>query len=239
MDEPRLAAFVGCCRFVREADAALEFHLVYDGQRLELRRRGDTKGLWVDRLEIERRLRGRFLLGRACGIRRNGGLSILDATAGLGIDGLALALSGQRLHLVERNPVLWALLVDLRERLGLVERVHLTLGDSLELLESCDAVYDVICFDPMFPGRSKRALPGKRMQYLAALLGDGTQPDEQIIGQARSRATSRVVLKRRLKDPQVGRPDWVIRGRAVRYDVYQGRAGSGERGSDQPSSNMA
>lgn len=205
-------------------------------------RRGDRKGIAVERQEIERRLQGQFLLGRACGIRRGHPLRVLDATAGLGVDGMALALSGQSVHLVEREPALWALLTNLLRRFGPVSGdVRLTLDDARALLARSDEVYDVVYFDPMFPPRSKTALPGKRMQYLAALLGEASPIDTVTIELARSRARSRVVLKRRAKDPVLGRPDWTIRGRAVRYDVYRGTAadpGAPGRG-DQPSSRMA
>jgi len=194
----------------------------------------------VDRLEIERRLRGRFLLGQACGTRRDRPLSILDATAGLGIDGIALALSGQRVHLVERHPLVWALLVDLLGRLGFgSDDVRLTLGDSSDVLERSRDRYDVIYIDPMFPARTKKALPGKRMQYLAAMLGDSVQPGPLEVERARERAVKRVVLKRRARDPVIGLPDWTIRGKAVRYDVYRGEAGGHDAGEHQPSSSMA
>lgn len=236
-DEARLGAYADRFRLARVADGVDEFHLAYDGTKLELIRRGDAKGLWVDRTEIERRLTGPFLLGRACGMRQGWGMRLLDATAGLGVDGLSLALSGQQVHLVERNPLLWALLHDLLDRLGAVASgARLTHGDSRELLGDGGDRYDVIYFDPMFPARAKTALPGKRMQYLAALLGEGMPLDEGTIEQARERASSRVVLKRRARDPQLGRPDWTIRGRSVRYDVYRGR---GTTADGQPSSRMA
>ena len=85
-------------------------------------------------------------------------------------------------------------------------------------------VYDVIYFDPMFPPRRKSALPGKRMQYLGELLGEGEAFDTGLIPKALQRARSRVVLKRRLKDPVTLRPDWTLRGRSIRYDVYRGLA---------------
>ncbi len=222
---------------VRAANGPAEFHLRYGNRRLELVRRGDARGLAVERAEIERRLRGPFLLGRACGIRKGTRLRVLDATAGLGIDGLALVLAGQEVHLVERHPVLWALLGDLLDRLGgEVVGARLTLGDSRLLLEQNHDSFDVICFDPMFPARGKTALPGKRMQYLAALLDEETTLDEDDIELAKERAGSRVVLKRRARDPVIGRPDWTIRGRSIRYDVYRGRRPAA---TDQPSSSMA
>lgn len=185
-------------------------------------RRGDRRGVWVESPEIRRRLQGDFLLGRACGLRRGYPQRILDATAGLGVDGLALALAGAQVHLVERDAVLWALLHNLLERLE-IPGVELTRGDAGKILAG-DTCWDVVYFDPMFPARGKTALPGKRMQYLAALLGEGDAFDQPLLAAAREKATARVVLKRRLKDTPLADPDWSIRGRSVRYDVYRGRA---------------
>lgn len=208
-------------------DADQDFHLRYHAGVLALEKGVDRGGVFIEDREVQRRLEGDFALGRACGIRRNVVLDILDATAGLGVDGLALALAGQRMVLMERNEALWAMLDNLIERLAL-DNARALLGDSAELILSEEdphnGFFDVVYFDPMFPPRSKKALPGKRMQYLTALLEDAAPFDETLIDSAKSRARSRVVLKRRLKDPVVGRVDWQIRGRAVRYDVYRGLA---------------
>lgn len=198
-----------------------QFFLRLDAGILRLCFGEDVRGVWVEPDEIKRRLKGDFLLGRACGISRARSLTILDATAGLGVDGMALWRTGQRVHLVEREPVLAALLVNLLRRLNAVD-VELTTADSVPLLK-LERSYDVIYFDPMFSPRHKSALPGKRMQYLNGLLRDEEEFETALISLAQSKARSRVVLKRRAKDPVSVKPDWSIRGRAVRYDVYQGR----------------
>ena len=84
---------------------------------------------------------------------------------------------------------------------------------------------------PMFPAHGKTALPGKRMQVTRALPGAETDmsTDELLcwIEAGRTAARRRVVLKRRLKDPVVGSPDWQIKGRSVRFDVYRGTGSPG------------
>ena len=208
-------------------DADQGFRLRYHAGVLALERGGDRGGVFIEGREVQRRLKGDFALGRACGIQRNVVLEILDATGGLGVDGLALAVAGQRMVLMERNEALWAMLDNLIERLAL-DNARAVLGDSAELILNDEVphngLFDVVYFDPMFPPRNKTALPGKRMQYLEALLENTAPFDQKLIDVAKSRARSRVVLKRRLKDPVVGRVDWQIRGRAVRYDVYRGLA---------------
>lgn len=203
------------------------FYLAFEEDRLELRQAGDRQGIWVSSEEIDRRLAGQFLLGRACGLPAPG-LHILDATGGMGVDALALARKGARVDVAEREPMLWALLKDLIRRVGVAE-VTAILADSAELMAG-DARYDVIYLDPMFPARRKKALPGKRMQYLGALLADSAMEssddpfDIRLVELARCHARSRVVLKRRLKDPAAIPPDWSLKGRSVRYDVFRGLA---------------
>jgi 16S rRNA (guanine1516-N2)-methyltransferase len=203
------------------------FYLSFEEECLQLRQAGDTRGIWVSGEEIERRLAGQFLLGRACGLPAPG-LHVLDATGGMGVDALALARKGARVDVAEREPMLWALLKDLIRRVGVAE-VTAILADSAELMAG-DARYDVIYLDPMFPARRKKALPGKRMQYLGALLADSGMEsadgpfDVSLVQLARRHARSRVVLKRRLKDPAVIPPDWSLKGRSVRYDVFRGLA---------------
>jgi 16S rRNA G966 N2-methylase RsmD len=199
------------------------FLLWFDGRQLELRRSGDRKGVSVAGTEVRRRLEGDFLLGRACGISRSAPQSILDGMGGLGIDGLALAAAGNRVTIVEREAPLWAMILDLRNRVGLTEEVTVILGELSDVLAKTTEVFDVVYLDPMFVSRGKKALPGKRMQYLSALLENSGEHDAGLIERARERS-HRVVLKRRLKDPVDIEPDWQIRGRAVRYDVYRGLA---------------
>ena len=211
-------------QIVRKPGGREPFHLAYEHGVLRLVKQGDRKGIWVEDGDIRRRLAGDFLLGRACGIRSGQRLSILDATAGMGLDGLALVRAGQSVHLLEREPALWALLGNLLERLALsAPDVRLSLKDSREEL-SQGGEYDVVYLDPMFPPRSKSALPGKRMQYLAELLGGGEPVDVHLIDSARDAARMRVVVKGRVKDAPPVTPDWSIRGRSVRYDVYRGLA---------------
>lgn len=215
-------------RWVADPD---ELHLGYRDGVLRLCRGADVRGIHVQREDVQKRLKGDFLLGRACSGNTRQGLRILDAMAGLGTDGLALALRGHHVTFVERNTVLWALLYDLLQRVD-IPGPALHLGDCRKLLEAQDGSaeqFDVIYLDPMFPQRSKRALPGKHMQYVSLLLGEeaenGSQLDAEalpaLIRAARGVAGSHVVLKRRRTDPVVGAPDWQLKGRSVRYDMFR------------------
>ena len=87
------------------------------------------------------------------------------------------------------------------------------------------AAFDVVYLDPMFGEHPKTALPGKAMQALAGLVAE-TPVHEivELIDEARGVASSRVVVKRRANAEVLGQPDWRIRARSVRFDVYRGAA---------------
>ncbi len=218
-------------RFVLEpakatSGADSEFSLWAIGDHLELRRPGEKQGLWMRAADLDRRARGGPELLRACGLSGQVGefvgVRVLDAMAGWGLDGLLLARMGCSLVMVEKHPIVHALLEDFARRVDL-PAVHAYCGDGFAWLDGSQT-FDVIYLDPMFPERRKRALPGKRMQYLAALAKEDPRSINRWLEAGLGNASGRVVLKRRLRDPEVAVPDWQITGRTVRYDVYRGQA---------------
>ncbi|MEZ5558364.1 MAG: class I SAM-dependent methyltransferase [Pseudomonadales bacterium] len=197
------------------------FFLWAEDDHLELHRGADRSGVWIPIAELERRARQVPELVRACGIGGAPSLEVVDATAGLGVDGVTLALLGAQVTLLERHPAAYVLASDLVRRAAVSAGTALT--EAGAYLRNCAPV-DVVYLDPMFPERRKRALPGKRMQYLAALVGADPLTPAELLLAARGAARQRVVLKRRRHDPVLERPDWQILGRTVRYDVYRGSA---------------
>lgn len=172
--------------------------------------------------ELERRSLQGGALARACGVRQGESLDVLDVMAGWGVDSLVLAARGCRVRMVETHAALAALAEDLVRRSGCAG-ADVVQGDGMAALEASPPV-DVVYLDPMFPDRSKDALPGKRLQWLADLTAPDPRPLETWLRVAADRARRRVVLKRRRRDPAVLTPDWQISGRTVRYDVFRGRA---------------
>lgn len=212
---------VECDAPPRETDG---FHLWAANDRLELRqgRGGRVAALWIGLEEVRRRAQQGSELRKACGEPGAGG-KLLDPMGGWGIDALVLAGRGWQVEVVERHPAVSALQQDLVRRSGAVG-VHCRCADGFEVLTASTGV-DVVYLDPMFPERRKRALPGRRMQWLAQLARQDARPLAQWLELARAASRGRVVLKRRRTDPQVSAPDWQIVGRTVRYDVYRGAAG--------------
>jgi 16S rRNA (guanine1516-N2)-methyltransferase len=157
---------------------------------------------------------------RACKPEKN--MQILDTTAGWGRDAAVLSSFGASVLMLERQPIMAALLADALERLE-----PNTL--SLSLVNQDAKVYlnallpedypHVIYIDPMHPLRQKSALVKKDMQILQQLFG----PDEDVsalIHLACKRAQLRVVVKWPQRLPPLLKPSHSIEGKTVRFDVY-------------------
>ncbi len=169
-------------------------------------------------------------LARAAGLRQGHTPHVIDATGGLGRDAFVLASLGCEVTLLERQPVIAALLEDGLKRARAADgrageaarRITLIHADAIIWLASRSApVAEVIYLDPMYPPRSKSALPGREMRVLHLLAG----ADEDIpalLEAALAAAGRRVVLKRpRLAPQAVGpAPETSLTGKSTRFDLY-------------------
>jgi 16S rRNA (guanine1516-N2)-methyltransferase len=160
---------------------------------------------------------------RAC--KPGPGLKIIDATAGWGRDAAVLASFGAEVLMLERQPILAALLQDALNRQDEHSsqrlKLKLTHVDAKTYLEnlSINDYPDVIYIDPMHPERQKSALVKKELQLLQQLIG----PDEDalaLLELARTRVRSRVVMKWPQHLTPLLPPSSTIIGKTVRFDIY-------------------
>lgn len=227
-------------------DPAHEFHLQLvaldrpPGFRLQLQARGaDAPGpIYAEFAEGALGHRRRFgggrgqPLARAAGLKKGANPRVLDVTGGLGRDGFVLACLGCPVTLVERSPVVAALLANALERARhheelkpVIERVSVIEADALQTLESlCARLHpEVIYMDPMYPHRTKSALVKKEMRIFRRLVGD--DPDAAaLLASARRCVAGRVVVKRPRGAPPLGngKPAFDISSKNTRFDVYVG-----------------
>ncbi|MEQ8407603.1 MAG: class I SAM-dependent methyltransferase [Gammaproteobacteria bacterium] len=176
-------------------------------------------------------------LGKAVGIKPGYRPTILDATAGLGKDSFLLASQGCQVTLLERSPVIHALLTDafaraagLEQLAAVMARLQLLAGD-FRYSQTKDSSYDVVYLDPMFPVTGKTARVKKSMQLLQGFLQQAEESlteaqrqdeERQLLQTARSMARKRIVVKRaKLSHDLAGAaPDISFRGKSNRFDVY-------------------
>ncbi len=162
-------------------------------------------------------------MARAFGLHRGGAPRVLDATAGLGRDSAVLAGLGCRVSLLERVPVLHALLADAAGRLGAQGPLRLLPCQDAQAYWAShpDEHPDIVYLDPMYPARGKAALARKEAQVLRALAGEDTDADA-LLAPALAQARERVVVKRHPKAPWFAerKPSHSLAGSRARYDVY-------------------
>jgi len=170
-------------------------------------------------------------IAKAIGLKHGFTPHVLDATAGLGRDAFVLATLGCQLTLMERTPVVAALLHDGIERAKLNVDVgeiakQMSLIHASSINEMSLAVQpDVIYLDPMYPHREKSAQVKKEMRVFQSLVGEDLDADE-LLAPALKLAKYRVVVKRPSYAPPLAnkKPSMMIKMKKNRFDVYVNQA---------------
>lgn len=212
--------------------------LVLTEHQLELRQLDDPKlgAVFVDfasdALTFRREHGGgrKEAIAKAVGIKGQALPVVLDGTAGLGRDAFVLASLGAKVMMIERSPVVAALLSDGLHRAQfeqdlqdwLPQRMQLFAGDSEQQLNDWQQQQpDVVYLDPMFPHRKKSALVKKEMRLFQQLLGPDEDADS-LLSPALALAKNRVVVKRPESAPFLAQrePNMAIKGKKHRFDVY-------------------
>ena len=223
---------------VSEDTEGAELLLVLTAERLELYDTG-TVGqgpVYADFVGGTSAHRRRFGGGRgqplakAIGLKHGRSPLILDATAGLGRDAFVLASLGCELVMLERSPVIAALLHNgLKRALADPEihtiacRMRFFCTDAVDYLTGMvpSQQPDVIYMDPMYPHRDKSALVKKEMRLFRRIRGEDGD-SAALLSAARQNASHRVVVKRPVGAEWVGgeKPTMAIKSPNTRYDVY-------------------
>lgn len=160
-------------------------------------------------------------LAKAIGLKSGNNPTVLDATAGLGKDSFILANLGCQVQMLERSPVIAALLYDGLQRLNSSLSLQLIHQDAQNWLSTSSSKPDVIYLDPMYPHRKKSALVKKEMQILQTIIGADID-SSALLTIALNSANKRVVVKRPkwatgLNDIP---PTFCINSVNTRFDVY-------------------
>ena len=238
-ESDNLEAFQAVCdkwQLRHDPDAILA--LVQTPERLELRKLDEPKlgAIAVNFVDGTMAHRRKFGGGRgeavakAVGIKGDYLPSVIDATAGLGRDAFVLASVGCKVQLIERNPVVAALLEDGLKRayqdpeIGEFMQSRMVLlpfNTITEYAESGLEAVDVVYFDPMFPHKQKSALVKKEMRVFQNLVGADLDSDD-FFPAAKQVARKRVVVKRPDYAPFIAdqKPDFSQTTKNHRFDVY-------------------
>ncbi|GHF89347.1 class I SAM-dependent methyltransferase [Thalassotalea marina] len=213
----------------------IDYVLQVNLQHLELIKVDEPKlgAIKVDFVEGASAHRRKFGGGRGQDIAKAVGLKhgftphVLDATAGLGRDAFVLASLGCTVSLMERNPVVAALLDNGLERAKLspdtaeiAQRMSLVHASSIDNMPTVTDI-DVVYLDPMYPHREKSAAVKKEMRVFQSLVGEDLDSDD-LLTPAIALANYRVVVKRpSYAEPLANqKPSTSIKMKKNRFDVY-------------------
>ena len=176
-----------------------------------------------DKINYNRKILAKDPFLRAIGKSRN---RVLDLSAGLGIDAVFLAQNGHQVVALERNPLLYLLLnmAARRSKRLLNSPLKFEFSEGVSYIEKNvrPSDFDCIYFDPMFPDKSKKALPKQEMVLFRQLVG--SDHDAQTVVLAALSTKTRVVVKRPIGSvPIVAKPSNSFESKLVRFDIYEGK----------------
>lgn len=154
---------------------------------------------------------------------------VIDATGGLGKDGLMLAMMGCKVWMCEAHPLLYPLVQDALKRAALEakfdflnhqDQFRFFPEDAKNILAKLAVLPqterpDILYLDPMFPARKKSSLVKKEMQWLKAIHDmpiesfrsdrehgfTGLTSETNLFELALKTATKRVIVKRPVHAP--------------------------------------
>ncbi len=169
-------------------------------------------------------------VAKAIGIKGKQSVSVLDCTAGMGTDSFIMACVGANVCMLERSPIIAALLENgltraLDQGVDVCANMQLIQQDAIDYLQSdLSPKTDVVYLDPMFPHKKKSALVKKEMQAFQLLLGPD-QDSESLLSAAITFSPKRIVVKRPASAPNLDNrqgkvPNTVINSKKHRFDVY-------------------
>ncbi len=150
------------------------------------------------------------------------GAKILDITAGWGRDAMVMAQAGGHLTLLEKNPLMAAMLFQAHQSLNdlkLQSNIKCVWADAHDYLKTTTEKPDVIYIDPMHPERQKTALVKKHLQVLQQLVPPN-EDVEALIQLALQNVLKRVVVKWPEKQSAHFKPTYSVHGKTIRFDVY-------------------
>ncbi len=166
------------------------------------------------------------LIARAIGLKKYSHPRVIDLSAGLGRDGFVLADLGCEVVMLERSPIIAALVEDAIARASQQQwfqplKLMLQQSNAAEFLNSLNNKPQIIYYDPMYPPDNKSALAKKEMRMLRQVVGDD-KDSPQVLELALQHATHRVVVKRPRHAAAIAgpKPTLSYEGKSSRFDAY-------------------
>ena len=162
------------------------------------------------------------------------GAKILDCTAGFGRDSFILAKYGFNVTMIEKSPITILLLKNgirkIAQKFKINDRLNLLYGDSYEFLRLSNELYDYIYIDFMFNKFKNSSLSSKNDEALKLITND-RENRVRLLDIAKDKCKYRVVVKNHKHLPSIDNinPDYQVKTKLLRYDIFLAKNGSTKR----------
>ena len=210
----------------------LEFELLNDGLIVNLSQEPGNihyKHSYIEPHFFKRAQQSNQALLKSCNNKQRNIKTILDLTAGWGMDSFILACHGQSVTAIEQNQLVHMISLYSLKRaraekrsMAAANRISMIHSNSADFLQNWEnlAQYDCIYLDPMFPEHKSSAKSAKSLQILQKLTQN--RDIQACFELALTKASKRVVVKCPAKSSSLFdiKPDLVYREKTVRFDVY-------------------
>jgi len=158
------------------------------------------------------------------------GLNILDCTGGFARDSAIISSIGNRVTLIENNPVIMRVLNDAISRIrstivkNIFSNITTKFGDCINFIRTTNRKYDYIYFDFMF-NVNKSALPSKKEQFLRKIVHNNVHRNQNIIHEVLQRVGCKVIIKEHAKSNDYKHLDIIntYKEKVVKYHLLEGR----------------
>ena len=158
-------------------------------------------------------------------------LNILDCTGGFAKDAAILASLGNKVTLIERNPLVMSLLIDAREKIksddirSIFSKIKIRFGNCIDFIRDTNKHFDYIYFDFMF-NINKSALPSKNEQFLRKIVKNDINENIDIVHETIQRVTSKIIIKEHISSNDYDNFDIIntYKGKIVKYHLLQGKS---------------
>ena len=158
-------------------------------------------------------------------------LNILDCTGGFAKDAAILASLGNKVTLIERNPLVMSLLIDAREKIksddirSIFSKIKVRFGNCIDFIRDTNKHFDYIYFDFMF-NINKSALPSKNEQFLRKIVKNDINENLDIVHETIQRVTSKIIIKEHISSNDYDNFDIIntYKGKIVKYHLLQGKS---------------
>ena len=166
-------------------------------------------------------------------IFKSNNLNVLDCTGGFARDACIISSLGNKVTLIEENPVITIILRNAINNIqndyikNIFDNISIKFGNCLDFIRQADKHYDYIYFDFMF-NVNKSALPNKREQFLRKLTTNDIRINKEIIKETIQRTNCKIIIKEHIKSNDYKDLNIIniYKEKVVKYNLIDSKNGS-------------